>query len=82
MAEYYIPLTPDDLVTACDALIGLFGAFIERGGNPRDVLNSPVLLFEIDDRAAVGSEREPVYQPSDAYRELCTTLQRRMGDRE
>lgn len=67
----------------CDELLALFVQFVELGGKPREVLDRPLCLFEIDGLAAVGAcDGIPIYKPAHGYLELRATLRTLVAERE
>lgn len=59
----------------CGALTVLFGHFVKVGGQPGEMIDSPLCLFEIDRNAAAGADDAgPRYKATDGYLEVCAAL--------
>jgi len=55
-------------------LLRLVRDLVELGGDPRQVFDRPVQLFEIDRATARAGDAVPRYQPSDSYADVSAPL--------
>ena len=63
-------------------LLRLVRQFVELGGDPRQVINRRLQLFEIDEAATLRAvDGVPRYKPTHSYAEICATLRRLTAER-